>query len=197
MGRIFCIMGKSGSGKDSVFKELLKDKSLNLKPYVIYTTRPKRSGEKDGVEYYFTDENGIESLRDSGRIIEIREYDTVKGKWLYCTADGGLADGDDNYVMITTLEGYNKLKDYFGTGRVVPLYLYVRDELRLQRIFNRERRQKEPDYSEMCRRYLFDDIDFSGGKIQSSGITKYYINHRFKNCIDEIKKDIRRIAGKG
>ena len=42
MNRIFCLMGKSASGKDKLFKALLTDETLNLKKVVIYTTRPIR-----------------------------------------------------------------------------------------------------------------------------------------------------------
>ena len=36
MGKIFCIMGKSSSGKDTIFKHIRKDKRLNLKEIVSY-----------------------------------------------------------------------------------------------------------------------------------------------------------------
>ena len=60
MGKIILIMGKSSSGKDHIYKGLLKNSSLNLKKVVLYTTRPMRQGEQDGVQYYFTDEKDIQ-----------------------------------------------------------------------------------------------------------------------------------------
>ena len=78
-------MGKSGAGKDTLFKELLKDKTLGLKTIVPYTTRPIRQGEQEGVEYHFTDEAGYRNLLEQGRIIEEREYRTVCGLWRYFT----------------------------------------------------------------------------------------------------------------
>ena len=59
MGRIFCLMGKSSTGKDTIYKELLEEKKLDLHKIVPYTTRPIREGEKNGEEYFFTDEEGI------------------------------------------------------------------------------------------------------------------------------------------
>ena len=56
MGKIFYLMGKSSSGKDTMFKKLIEDKTLGLKTIVGYTTRPMREGECDGVEYFFVDE---------------------------------------------------------------------------------------------------------------------------------------------
>ena len=51
---IYCILGMSGAGKDTVVNELLK-RNKNLKKIIPTTTRPPREGEKDGVDYYFTD----------------------------------------------------------------------------------------------------------------------------------------------
>ena len=45
-------MGKSASGKDTVYKELLR-RFPELKTYVMYSTRPKREGEQDVVTYHF------------------------------------------------------------------------------------------------------------------------------------------------
>ena len=86
MGKIYCIMGKSSTGKDTLFKKILGDESLSLKTIVPYTTRPVRAGEKNGVEYFFCDEKKVEELEREGRIIELRAYDTIHGIWKYFTS---------------------------------------------------------------------------------------------------------------
>ena len=60
MGKIFYIMGKSAVGKDRIYSVLRRDKELNLKNLLLYTTRPIRKGERDGVDYYFIDEEQIQ-----------------------------------------------------------------------------------------------------------------------------------------
>ena len=55
MKKIFYVMGKSASGKDTIYKKIL-EQMPRLSTVTLYTTRPMRDGEKDGVEYYFTDE---------------------------------------------------------------------------------------------------------------------------------------------
>ena len=55
MGKIFYIMGKSASGKDRIYSLLVENKELNLKKLILYTTRPIRAGEEEGVQYYFTE----------------------------------------------------------------------------------------------------------------------------------------------
>ena len=162
MGKIYYLMGKSASGKDHIYEHLIQETALDLKPFVLYTTRPIRSGEQDGREYFFVDEKRLSELREAGKIIEERMYSTVQGPWYYFTADDGQIDlVKHDYLGIGTLESYLKLKAYFGEQAMVPLYVEVDDGLRLSRALERERKQTEPKYAEMCRRFLADSADFS------------------------------------
>jgi guanylate kinase len=194
MGKIFCLMGKSNSGKDTIFKLLKEDKELNLKPVIPYTTRPKRNNERNGVEYYFINEDILLQYEDGNKLIEKREYNTVNGKWYYCTIDDGQIDLErENYSLITTLEAYKKLKKYFKEENVIPIYIAIDDGLRLERALNRERQQKKPDYNELCRRFLADNIDFSDEKLNSNNIHKQYINFNLEECIMNIKEDLLKL----
>ena len=71
MGKIFYIMGKSSTGKDTVFKRLQKEKSLGLSTIVSYTTRPIRAGEKDGETYHFIDEKKLARLEEQGKLTAV------------------------------------------------------------------------------------------------------------------------------
>ena len=190
MGHIFCLMGKSASGKDTVFSRLINDKDLALERMVPYTTRPMRSGETDGVEYHFTDIDGLKSLRDDGKVIEERCYHTIHGDWHYFTVDDENVSRDKDYLLIGTLEVYEKLVAFYGGERVVPLYIEIDDGERLQRALQREKSQDNPKYAEMCRRYLADCEDFSEDKIALAGIKKRYDNSNLEECIRSIKEDI-------
>ena len=53
MSKIYCMMGKSSTGKDTLYKRILANEELHLNTVIPYTTRPIREGEKEGVEYYF------------------------------------------------------------------------------------------------------------------------------------------------
>lgn len=53
MGKIFCLMGKSSTGKDTIYKRLLGDQELGLQRIVPYTTRPIREGEPGGSRISF------------------------------------------------------------------------------------------------------------------------------------------------
>ena len=177
MNRIFCLMGKSASGKDKLFKALLTDETLNLKKVVSYTTRPIREKEKDGREYFFVGEDDFLRMKEKGLVIEERHYETRLGRWYYFTADDGQIDLTENsYLIIGTLESYLSLCRYFGNDAVVPVYVETEDGERLIRAIEREKKQPVPRYEEMCRRFLADAEDFSEEKLAADGISKRFAN---------------------
>ena len=87
MGKLFYIMGKSASGKDTINQRLLRNTELYLERLMIYTTRPIRDGELDGREYHIVTEEDFQKLKAEGKIIEDRGYEMVSGLWRYFTAD--------------------------------------------------------------------------------------------------------------
>ena len=187
MGKIYCIMGKSSSGKDSIYKQIMDRGELALKPIIPYTTRPLREGEREGREYHFCSEEKVKELSERGIIVELRAYDTVYGIWKYFTVDDGQIDLEhSNYLYIVTLEGYVKIQKYFGKDRVVPIYIEVEDGERLLRAIDRERQQETPHYEEMCRRFLADASDFSEEKLREAGITKRFCNRELEETICEV-----------
>lgn len=186
MGKIFYLMGKSSSGKDSIFKKI-KERIPELKNIILYTTRPIREGEQNGVEYHFVDENKLQELEKRGCVIEQRAYQTKHGIWKYFTADDGQVDlSKYSYLVIGTLVSYQEMCKYFGKENMIPLYVEVEDGLRLSRALERERQQAAPKYAEMCRRFLADSEDFSERNLQDAGITKRFQNLDFQKCVSEI-----------
>ena len=192
-GKIFLLMGKSTSGKDTIYKNLITDGDLALKKVVPYTTRPMRDGETDGVQYFFRDEEGYLDLKGQGRIIEERTYYTHYGEWRYFTVDDGQIDlgNGSNYLVIGTLESYCSFRDYFGKDNVIPLLIDVEARIRLERAMKREEEQEHPKYDEMCRRFLADEEDFDEAKIKEAGVEKRFFNNGLiEDCIKEIREHI-------
>lgn len=190
MSKIFYLMGKSASGKDTIYKKI-KETMPELKTIVIYTTRPIREGETEGVEYHFVDEKKLQEFQKAGKVIELREYNTVHGIWKYFTVNDGQFDADDNYIAIGTLESYKGMREQLGADKLVPIYIEVEDGVRLERALARERSQKEPKYEELCRRFLADAADFSVDKLKEVGITHRFFNTDVEKCADEIVLGIR------
>ena len=163
MNRIFCIVGKSCSGKDTVYARILEQNRPGLVPVVPCTTRPRRPGEAEGQTYHFVTEERLRQYEQEGQVIEKRVYQTTQGPWTYFTLRFEL---DADRLLITTLEGAQALMDCYGPQRVRIVYLHVDDHTRLLRYIDRESRQASPDYAEVCRRFLADQEDFSAARLK-------------------------------
>lgn len=192
MGKIFCIMGKSSSGKDTIFRLINEENTYGLKDVVTYTTRPRRTNETNGIEYYFINYDKLNEWEQKGKVIESRCYNTVHGDWYYSTIDDGQIDLDsnNNYIIISTLESFVNLRNYYGVENVLPIYIEIDDGLRLQRALDREREQSNPKYEELCRRFLADSEDFSETNLEKANINRKFENYNLDKAIDEIKRFI-------
>lgn len=196
MGKIFYIMGKSASGKDTIYERVLHREGLHLQRLVPYTTRPIRSNEMEGVEYHFVGEEKLQEFLRDEKVIELREYHTMHGIWKYFTVDDEYMDlKNKDYLAIGTLESYEKIRNYYGEEKIVPLYIEVEDGLRLERALQREKKQTQPKYEEMCRRFLADQQDFSEEKLEQAGIKVRFSNEKeLESCMEEVEKYIQNIV---
>ncbi len=102
-------MGKSASGKDTLYREVKKN-FPDVEDIVLYTTRPIRENEEDGKDYYFVSEDEYLKLKEDNLIIEERSYDTKYGIWRYFTSNKNIDLTNNNYFMINTLTGYKSLQ---------------------------------------------------------------------------------------
>ena len=171
MGYIYCLIGKSGTGKDTVMEHILADNELDIEKIVPYTTRPKRENEGEGVNYHYVSDARMLEMEKEGLVVEKRSYNTVHGVWNYFTADKDIDLGKD-YIIITTQKAIEKFIAHFGKEKIYIIYLYLDDKTRLQRCINRESMQQTPNYKEVCRRFLGDEEDFDEYKLKA-----------FENCI--------------
>ena len=192
MNYIFYIMGKSSAGKDTIYKlildDLLERSEINIKPIIIYTTRPMRSGETNGVEYHFVNDKLYNDMYKKGKILESRKYNTSNGPWVYFTSSDVIDLESNNYIGIGTLESYTKLCEYYGTETMVPIYIETPDEyVRALRALNRERNSNK-DYAEMYRRLRQDLIDFSEDNLKKAGICELdrFINGNLESCVRSV-----------
>ena len=192
--KIIYIIGKSSVGKDTIY-QILK-KKMNLKTYVMYTTRPIRTGEKNGIDYYYLKQEEMEKYINEidSKVMEYRTYNTVYGPWTYATIMDKQFEYDNDLLMEGTLESYNAVRMYFENDKkinVIPIYIEVDDGIRLERALKREKEQENPKYEELCRRFLADSQDFSEEKIEESGIEKRFQNINLDDCVKEIIEYIK------
>lgn len=75
-GKFFIICGPSGSGKTTLLASLIQDKIIGefLVKSCSITTRPKRSGEREGKEYFFVNQPKFKELLKAKKILEWTRY---------------------------------------------------------------------------------------------------------------------------
>lgn len=152
MYNMVIICGKSGSGKDSIVKELVKREPNLFHQNISMTTRPKREGEIEGKDYTFVSEELIMKLMLSGNMLDVTQFNG----WFYGTSLISLSRDKIN-ISIYNPEGIDILLE---NNEVNPLIFYIdcKDRTRLLRSLNRE---VDLDVKEMIRRYGTDDKDFN------------------------------------
>lgn len=172
---IICIMGKSGTGKDTVTEELINSTSLKLERLVPYTTRPKRPNEIEGREYHFVTEETYKTLLLQDKIIESREYPHyIDGNVRYFTVND--IDPQKDYILITVPEAFRTIADYCEGKSigVKGIYLDLDPLERLERLSKREKETGGQKYEELIRRYIADEKDYSKEKLD------YYFKDKSK-----------------
>lgn len=73
-GLLIVFSGPSGVGKGTVRKEIFSTPDHKFEYSVSMTTRPQRSGEVDGVDYFFRSRKEFEDLIHQGQMLEYAEY---------------------------------------------------------------------------------------------------------------------------
>lgn len=73
-GLLIVLSGPSGVGKGTVLKEVMKDESLHLAYSVSMTTREKRPGEEEGVNYYYVTKEQFLNAVKNGDMLEYAQF---------------------------------------------------------------------------------------------------------------------------
>ena len=170
---IIALFGKSGSGKDTLQSALCSDKNYNYHKIVSATTRPPRDYEQEGVDYYFLTE-----IEFAQKIIDLEMLEATSFRdWFYGTPLSSL-DPDKINIGVFNPQGIRCLLDDDRLD-VIPVYVLASDKTRMLRALNRE---DQPDVSEIARRYLKDNEDFSGVEDEFD----YYCFYNEEECTDDV-----------
>lgn len=155
------LIGKTCAGKDLIAKNLAIKHGFQR--VVTYTTRPRRNGEKEGIDYHFITEDEFLEKINEGFFAEYRSYNASGGKWYYGSSIESYESikDDENYIVILNPDGYrNFLERVFVKHK--SFYIYANNRT----IVNRLKKRKDKNDS-IQRRIKSDDEDFRGleGKV--------------------------------
>ncbi len=181
-GKLFVLSGPSGSGKTTLAKGLLKDKLLKtfLSRAISFTTRKKRSGEKNGKDYFFI--NGRE-FREKLKNKKILEWTKYLG-YYYGTSkdfvDSRLANGLSTLLCLD-LKGMLKIKQLYPRQAVsifvMPPSLYLLQE----RIQKRCSKTKKKEIGER--------LKLAKKEVKNAGLYDYcVVNEDLKRALAESKQ---------
>ena len=152
---ILILVGASASGKSTLAKEFEKQ-NPKFSRIVTYTTRPKREGEIDTVDYHFISDDVFESMTIDDMFVEHADY---RG-WHYGTAVN--FGKDEDKIVVLTPAGARAFRKYAELNSDLDLdifvvYLQVDRKSRLIKML-----QRDTDIDECCRRSLSDVGQFDG-----------------------------------
>ena len=175
---IIVLVGESASGKSTIEK-MVMEHNRDFTKIVSYTTRPKRNGEVDDVDYHFIDEKRFMEMRDNGLFIESAQY---RG-WNYGSAKKDYDDG--NHIVVLTPHGCRSLKRLVKDNpniKVVSIYFDVDRRSRMIRILKRG-----DDIDEAYRRNISDVGQFDGFADEADYIIE---NHKYAKSIKKIYDEV-------
>lgn len=188
---VLILCGKSGSGKDTIQKELVRRGFI---PIVSTTSRPMRDGEKDGVDYNYTTRENFEQMIKDDKLVEYREYHTLVGGvpdvWYYGIEKQELDDRKD-YVIVLDIGGTEGFAKYFGWFSCVVLYIDVPDDIREQRAIARG----SFDKTEWDRRLADDRKVFSDLAMSSIVDCTIHNTGSIEECVDAVVREYNGIIG--
>lgn len=176
-GILIVISGFSGAGKGTIVKRLLQTYD-NYALSISMTTRGPREGERDGVEYFFTDkEHFEETIRQNGLI----EYASYCGNY-YGTprayVEEQLNAGKD-VILEIEIQGARKIKEQFPESLL--LFVTPPNAKELERRLVGRGTETE----EVIRRRL------ARASEESQGIEAYdyiVINDKLDECVEELNQ---------
>lgn len=156
MRKIFAVMGKASTGKDTLTKML--SETLELPIALSFTTRPMRVGEKQGVEYNFISDDDFWDLHGCDLLAEYTSYEVASGEtWHYGLTKEELEKAE--YVLvIVNPDGFKQLTEIYG-DKVCSILIDAPADVRIKRYLDRDAVTEEKA-EECCRRFLADNKDF-------------------------------------
>lgn len=198
-GILFVLSGPSGVGKGTVRKALFSQKT-DLKYSISMTTREKRPGEQEGVDYFFKSKDDFETLIEQKQLLEYAKYVNNYYGTPRNYVEKTLAAGHDVFLEIE-VQGALQVRENFPEGVFIFLFPPSLEELK-NRILHRgtetqelvlNRLKEARKEIEMMDAYDYvvvnDDVDLAVSKIQaiiqSEHLRRERIAKQYKRILED------------
>ena len=188
MYKIVALIGKSGSGKDRILRELCSDGHYH--EIISNTTRPIRENEVDGVNYHYLTNEEFARKKANGEMLETADF----RDWAYCNSYDNLNENKVN-IGVYNPTGYISLLEN-NNVEVLGIMIKCSDKERVLRQLNRE---EHPDVDEIIRRYSTDKVDFQyllNYLNDKKNISQAFVVNDKGSDINEVCKKVDELAKK-
>ncbi len=186
MQTIFVIAGPTNAGKDTVMRQLLPQKDLNLAKVITSASRPPRPGEIDGVDYHFYSKEEFQKKIDNDEFFEWsivhNDFKGIQKSSIYNDISK-----NKNILIQLDIQGFEKIKKNIDktTYKIIGIFILppTMDEL----IRRMKIRNTEHDKADIEKR--ISDAEY---EIANRDIFDYVvINDNLNTCVEEIKNIIK------
>lgn len=198
-GILFILSGPSGVGKGTV-RQRLFEQETHLKYSVSATTRQKRPGEKEGVDYFYKTKEEFEKMIQEKKLLEHAKYVNNYYGTPREYVEEQLELGNDVFLEIE-VQGALQVKQNFPEGVFIFLFPPSLEELK-NRIVNRgtesselvinrlKEAKKEIDMmSEYDYVVVNDDVDVAVSKVKSIIVSEHCKRERIEKQYKKILED--------
>lgn len=134
MKELFLVSGPSGSGKTTLMRE------TGLNKIVTMTTRPKRDGEIDGIDYFFVSNEDFERFLNEKKVIEYNRYKNGHYYGLTKEVLETQLQSESAYIIVEA-NGMLKYKAFYP--HATSLFIYSDYESTKKQLFDRGGEQEE------------------------------------------------------
>ena len=182
LGKLFLIVGPSGSGKGTVIREL-KNRYLGFLYPVSWTTREIREGEEDGEVYHYVSRAKFEEMIKAGDFLE---YAIVHSDNYYGTAKAEIVKAlEQGNVVIreVDIQGFHSIRKIIPKESLVSIFMKVSDENDLKA---RILRRGEISEEELGRR-----LESAKKEIAQAGDCDYQVENKWgeiRKCVNSVEK---------
>ena len=183
--QVVVLSGPSGSGKSTIVNRLIETAPVPLMKVVSATTRPPRSGEKDGIDYTFLSQQEFDRRRNHGELLEYAEvhgsgywYGTLKSEIERARASGQWA-----FLEIDVQGALNVMKEY---PEAITFFLTTPSESE----YEKRLRHRGTESDDVIKRRL----ETTRKELQLAGQYRYCIvNDDFDQAVHEISEILSKL----